>query len=387
MKYMTLIFKNLVRSKRRTFLTVLSIAVSLFIFSALVSLPTVANEILGNSASSTRIATHNKAGLAYAIPIAYKQRIVAIPHVEVVVPESWFGGVYHEVYDQFPNLAADPEDVDKMWPDWGISPEQFAQFKKIRTACLVGAGTMKRFHLQIGQQIQIKGTLYPFNVTLQIVGTIGGKAPPDFLLFRRDYLEEAAKAVKVGSVPGAAVVDNIWVKVDKPESVPQVIAAIDEGFANSSAETLSESEASFIGGFLEQYRTFFRMAELLGFIVVLTIGLVAANTAAMSIRERRGEIAVMRSMGFPARTILSLLLAESLLIGLIGGVIGCGSAYVVLKIFSVGNVGGPLGSIRMPPVILVETLIVAALIGLFSAMVPASSAARRNIVDALRTVA
>ena len=363
MKYLALIFKNLLRSKRRTFLTVLSIAVSLFIFSALVSIPTVANEILGNTASSTRVATHNKAGLAYSIPVAYKQRIIAVPHVEVVVPESWFGGVYHEVYDQFPNLAADPEDVDKMWTDWGISPEAFAQFKKIRTAALVGGDTMKRFHLRVGQQIQLKGTLYPFNVTLQIVGTIGGKAPPDFLLFRRDYLEEAAGR------PG--VVDNIWVRVDKPENVPQVIAAIDEGFANSSAETISESEAAFIGSFMEQYRTFFRMAELLGFIVVLTIGLVAANTAAMSIRERRGEIAVMRSIGFTSRTILSLLLAESLLIGLIGGIIGCGSAYLVLKAFSVGNMGGPLGAIRMPPVVLAETLVIAALIGLFSAMVPA----------------
>jgi putative ABC transport system permease protein len=387
MKYTALVLKNLVRSKRRTFLTVLSIAVSLFIFSALVSVPTVADQILGNTASSTRIAMHNKAGLAYSIPVAYKQRVVTLPHVEVVVPESWFGGVYHEVSDQFPNLAADPEDVDKMWPDWGISPEEFEQFKKIRTAALVGGSTMKRFHLKVGQQIQLKGTLYPFNMTLQIVGTIGGKAPPDFLLFRRDYLEEAAKAVKVGSVPPAEVVDNMWIKVDKPENVPQVIATIDEGFANSSAETLSESEAAFIGSFLDQYRTFFRMAELLGFIVVLTIGLVAANTAAMSIRERRGEIAVMRSMGFPSRTILSLLLAESLIIGLIGGVIGCGSAYVLLKVFSVGNAGGPLGTIRMPPSILVETLIVAALIGLLSAMVPASSAARRNIVDALRTVA
>src|SRR5271170_3284481 len=379
MKYMALVFKNLLRSKRRTFLTVLSIAVTLFIFSALVSIPTVANQILGNTASSTRVATHNKAGLAYSIPVAYKQRIATIPHVEAVVPESWFGGVYHEVYDQFPNLAADPENVDQMWPDWGISPQEFEQFKKIRTAAFVGADTMKKFHLQLGQQIQLRGTLYPFNVTLQIVGTIGGKAPPDFLLFRRDYLEEAAGR------PG--IVDNIWVRVDKPENVPQVIAAIDEGFSNSSAETISESEAAFIGGFMEQYRTFFRMAELLGFIVVLTIGLVAANTAAMSIRERRGEIAVMRSMGFPARTILSLLLAESLLIGLIGGIIGCGSAYVVLKVFSIGNVGGPLGSITMPPSILAETLVIAALIGLLSAMVPASSAARRNIVDALRTVA
>ena len=132
---------------------------------------------------------------------------------------------------------------------------------------------------------------------------------------------------------------------------------------------------------------FFRMAEILGFIVVLTIGLVAANTAAMSIRERRGEIAVMRSIGFPARTILSILLAESLLIGLAGGILGCVSAYIVLKGLSLGNVAGPFSTIRMPPAILAETLVVAALIGLISAIVPARSAARRNIVDALRTVA
>jgi putative ABC transport system permease protein len=379
MKYTALVFKNLVRSKRRTFLTVLSIAVSLFIFSALVSIPTVANQILGATASSTRIATHNKAGLAYNIPVSYKQRIATLPHVEAVIAESWFGGVYHEVYDQFPNLAIDPDQVEAMWPDWGISQESFDQWKKIRTACLVGTGTMKKFGLHVGQQIQLKGTLYPFNVTLTIVGTTGGKAPPDFLLFRRDYLEEASGR------PG--IVGNMWVKVDKPESVPQTIAAIDEGFANSSYETLSESEAAFFGSFMESYKTFFRMAELLGFIVVLTIGLVAANTAAMSIRERRSEIAVMRSMGFSSRTILSLLLSESLLIGLIGGVIGCGAAFIVLKVFSVGNVGGPLGTIRMPPIVLAETLVIAALIGVCSAIVPASSAARRNIVDALRTVA
>src|SRR5208282_4673921 len=279
----------------------------------------------------------------------------------------------------FPDLAVDFDKVGAMWPDWGISKQALGGWNKIRTACLVAPDTMKKFGLRVGQQIQLRGTLYPFNVQLTIVGTITGKAPPDYLIFRRDYLEEAAGR------PGN--VDNIWVKVDKPENVPQVIAAIDEGFANSSAETLSESEASFIGNFMDQYRTFFRMAELLGFIVVLMIGLVAANTAAMSIRERRGEIAVMRSIGFPARTILSLLLAESILIGLVGGILGCGSAYIVLRAFSIGGAAGPFNTIHMPPMILAETLVVAALIGLFSAIVPASSAARRNIVDALRTVA
>lgn len=379
MKYFALVFKNLLRSKRRTFLTVLSIAVSLFIFSALVSMPTVANQILSDTASSTRIATHNKAGLAYSIPVAYKQRMVVVPHVEAVAAQSWFGGILHDVNDQFPNFAIDHENVETVYTDWKIEPEAVAQFKKIRTACLVGSETMKRFNLHVGQQIVLKGGIYPFNVTLNIVGTLGGKAPPNFLIFRRDYLEEAAGR------PG--FVDVIWVKVDKAGNVPQVIAAIDEGFANSSAETVSESESAFIGGFLQMYRTFFRMAEILGFIVVLTIGLVAANTAAMSIRERRGEIAVMRSIGFRSRTILSLLLSESLLIGLIGGILGCGAAFFLLKIFSIGNVGGPLGTISMPPLVLAETLVMAALIGVFSALVPASSAARRNIVDALRTVA
>jgi len=379
LKYLTLVFKNLFRSKRRTFLTVLSIAVSLFIFSALVSIPTVADQILGNTASSTRIATHNKAGLAYSIPVAYKQRIATIPHVEVVVPESWFGGVYHEVYDQFPNLAADPEQVDQMWPDWGISQQSFEQFKKIRTAALVGADTMKKFNLQVGQQIQLRGTLYPFNVTLQIVGTISGKAPPDFLLFRRDYLEEAAGR------PG--IVDNIWVKVDKPENVPQVIAAIDEGFANSSAETLSESEAAFIGSFMDQYRTFFRMAEILGFIVVLTIGLVAANTAAMSIRERRGEIAVLRTVGFSNSQILASFLTEAFAIALAGGVAGTLAAALVMNFVrgAVPALGAAL-STGMPYPIMLGGVLIALCVGLLSALAPTMAALRTPVHQSLREV-
>jgi putative ABC transport system permease protein len=381
MKYTALVFKNLLRSKRRTLLTVFSIAVSLFIFSALVSMPTVANQLLADSASSVRIACHNKAGLAYGMPERYKLKIAATPHVVAVVPESWFGGLYHDVSDQFPNLAVDPDPVQAMWPDWGIPDDGFAQFKKIRTAALVAPGTMKRFHLHVGQQIMLRGTYYPFNVTLTIVGVMEGKkAPPNFLIFRRDYLEEAAGR------PG--FVDNFWVRVDSSQAVPQVMATLDEQFANSSAETQSESEAAFIGSFLDNYRNFFRVAELLGFIVVISIGLVAANTAAMSIRERRAEIAVMRSIGFGSRVILTVLLAESLIIGLAGGILGCGAAYVVLKVFSVGSPAlGPLGLIRMPPAVLTETMIVAVLIGLLSAYVPARNAARRNIVDALRMVA
>ncbi len=375
-----LVLKNLTRSKRRTILTIISIAVSLFIFSALVSLPTVANELLANSASSVRIAVHNKAGLTYALPESYKTRIAATPHVEAVMGESWFGGIYHEVSDSFPNLAVDPETAQALWTDWDISQQSFADFRKIRTAAMVGPETMKRFNLHVGQQIMLRGTIYPINVTLKIVGVTGGKAPPNILFFRRDYLEEA-----IGR-PG--FVSIYWVRADSTAAVPGLIANLDEQFANSTAETQSESEAAFMSNFMDAYRAFFTMAEVLGLIVVITIALVAANTAAMSIRERRAEIAVMRSMGFSSRLILSLLLAESLIIGLAGGVLGCGAAYVVLKVFSAGSpAAGPLSAIRMPPVVLGETLAVAVLIGLLSALVPARAAARQNIVDALRAVA
>jgi putative ABC transport system permease protein len=274
----------------------------------------------------------------------------------------------------------DAEQIELMWPDWGMSREGVEQFKELRTACLVGPATMKRFNWHVGQQIMLRGTIYSFNLALDIVGTLGGKAPPSFLLFRRDYLEEAAGR------PG--FVDNYWVRVDQSSSVPKVITALDMRFSNSSAETLSESEAAYIGGFIKNYRLFFQLAQVLGFIVVVTIGLVAANTAAMSIRERRGEIAVMRAMGFPSRAILSMVITESLAMAVLGGLLGCGAAYLTFKLFSIGtNSMGPLANIHVSPAIVCETLVLAALLGIVSSFVPAYATARRNIVDALRLVA
>jgi len=377
MKYATLVLKNLARSKRRTLLTIFSIAVSFFVFSALVSLPSVAKQLLADVASAKRIACHNKAGLVYFLPEAYRDKIAKTPHVIAVESESWFGGIYHEVADQFPNEAVDPADMVKMWPDRGISPEAFQQFTKIRTACIVGRGTMSRFHLHVGQRIMLRGVAYPFNLTFQIVGVFGGNTPPDVLTFRRDYLEGA-----LGQPPPIL---NYWVRVDDEKAAPQVIAALEDRFANSSAEVECESEKAYIAGFLQMYNAMFTMAEALGLTVVIAIGLVAANTAAMSIRERRPEIAIMRSMGFSGRLIMSILLAESLIIALAGGLIGCGTAFIVLKLFSVGKLVA-MEPLRMPPLILLESLIAAALIGLLSAYIPARSAVRRNVAEALRIV-
>jgi len=376
-KYALLVFKNLTRSKRRTILTILSIAVSLFIFAVLVSLPTFANQMLADTVSSVRILCRTKMGLGYPLPEAYKVKIATIPHVVAVAPVVIYGGIYHEASDQFPSVATEPDKIDVMWSDWGFSGVD--EFKKIKTACLVAEGTMRRFNLHVGQQIELRGTIYPFNVTLTIVGTIAKGPVPSFLIFRRDYFEEAA------GNPGIA--HEFWVRVDDSRVVPEVCAALDNQFANSSAETRSASEAVAVGSFLGRYRIFMKLAEFLGLVVVVAIGLVAANTAAMSIRERRSEIAVMRSIGFPSGVILSLLVGESLIIALSGGAIGCGVAFGLFKVFALNaDALGPFVSLHVPPFVLAETLGVAVLIGVFSAYVPARAAAKRSIVETLRLV-
>jgi len=376
-KYAFLIFKNLLRSKRRTILTIISIAVSLFIFALLVSLPTFVNQVLADTSSSVRISCHTKMGWDYPLPEAYRVKVAATPHVVAVATAVFFGGIYHEASDQFPSIATDPETFADVFSDWGLSGVD--QFKKIKTACLVAQGTMRRFNLHVGQQIQIRGTLFPVNLTLNIVGTVANAPSQDFLIFRSDYFEEA--------VGNPHIVDIFWVKVDDSRNLPQVAAALDRQFANSSSETRSESEAAFVGSLFARVGIFLKVAELIGLVVVVAIGLVAANTAAMSIRERRGEIAVMRSMGFPSRVIFLLLIAESLAMALIGGALGCSAAFGLLKVFSLNaDILGPIVMLRIPPVVLGEAMVVAMLIGLLSACIPAYSASRRNIVETLRMI-
>ena len=382
MKYLGLIFKNLLRNRRRTALTVFSIAVSMFIFSALASVPTAVDEVLSNVASSRRLVVHNRAGLAYGLPPAYLPKILTLPHVAAAVAQSWYGGIYHEATDQFPNWTLDTDGVEKVFSDWGVGDQNWRDFKLQRRACLVGPETMKRFHFQIGRQIMLRPSIpgYP-NVELQIVGILGRKAPPDILVFHRDYLQEALEATS-GRTP---FTDSMWVMPDSDAAASDVAKQIDEYFANSSSATQTETEKAFFSDFLSNYRLIFGMARWLGLIVVVTIGLVAANTASMSIRERRAEIALMRSLGFPASSILWMLVAESAAIAILGGIIGCSGALLLVNGARVGGLG-PLSTIRMPSVVLAEAMLIAVGIGLLSAWVPARSAARRNIVDTLRAI-
>jgi putative ABC transport system permease protein len=371
---------NLMRSPRRTILTILDVAVSVFVLSVLLSLPGIADRVLKDRASSLRVITHSKAGPLYVLPESYGSRIGSRPHVQALSAFTLFLGIYHLPTDQFPNAAVDHEQVETMWPDWGISSAEAKEFKRSRTACLVGPALMQRFHWHTGQQIMLRGTIYPVDLTFQIAGELGDKAPPPILLFRRDYLEEATGH--------RAQVNMYMVKVDESRAIPSVIDDIDRMFANSGADTRTETEFAFFSNVLGNFRALFAITKVIALIVALTITLVAANAAAMSIRERRSEIAIMRALGFRASTLLTSLLAEGAIVGLVGGIVGIGAAYAVLRWLSVGSAAlGPLGlALRVPPVVMFETLTIALVVGALSGLVPALTAVRRNIVEAIRNL-
>lgn len=386
-KYAGLILKGLTRNRRRTALTVMSIAVSFFLFSTLISLPSVAQRLMPTGGASVRVVCRNKAGFGHGLPEAYTSRIRALPHVDAVSAWNFFGSRYRRPGDTFPTIDLDVDDLETIWPEWGIAPDELAKFKRIRTACLIGPELIRRYGWRVGDQVSLLGLEEMIPVTLRIVGTLGPQAPPNYLIFHRDYLKEVYKHWPHRVKPEYDV-DFYWIKVDSPKSIPSVIAEVDNGFANSDYETVTESESGFITGLLSFLASLFLVAKLLGVVVLFTMTLVAANTAAMSARERRVEIAVLRAIGFGRGIVLGTILGESLILGVAGGAIGCISGYVALRALDVGAQILDLfgGSLRMPLGVIGESLAAAAVLGLLSGGIPALLAVRRNIVESLRFV-
>ena len=385
MTYHRLVARNLMRHPLRTVLTTLSIALSIFLVCAVLTLPSALDAIMSRAASNVRIAVHHKAGFTYWLPGAYMQKVRNLPGVVGVNEYSWFGGVYDEPKNMFPNFAVDPETVEQVWPDYHIAPDALARFKRIRNGALVGEDTMRKFGWRIGQNVTLKGTIFPVELSFEIVGTIGGMANPTMFWFNRKYLDEAME-----SRGGFNRVGMIWLRAASPEQVDGIIAQVDTLFRNSEAEVAAETEKAFIGSFMATFQGLLRVILLVGFLVVGAVVLIAANTSAMGIRERIPEIAILKSLGFRRGPILAALLAESSLQGLVGGLLGAGAAYAILEALRVaGKTGftgvlGPLGGFRMSPAVAVEGVVVALAVGVVAGLVPAWNGARTNVIEALR---
>jgi putative ABC transport system permease protein len=392
MTYPRLIVRNLFRHPLRSLFTTLSIALSIFLVCAVLSLPSALTAILDRATSNTRISVHHEAGLTYLLPASYVNKVRSVPGVVAVNHFTWFGGLYDEPKNMFPNFGIDPATVAEMWPDYHIDPAALRRFRAVRNAALVGEQTMRKFGWRIGQNVTLKGTAFPVNLTFEIVGQIpSGSGNPVVFWFHHKYLEEALQPRPGWPFSGFPFVGMVWVQADRPENVERIMRDIDALFHNSEAETAAETERSFFANFMSSFQGFIRVILGVGFLVVAAVVLIAANTSAMGVRERLPEIAMLKSLGFKRRPILAVLLCESMLQGVVGGVVGAGAAYFLFRaLAAAGKTGGlgpllgPLGSFYMSTETAVQGVAIALVVGAVSGIVPAWNGSRLNVTDALR---
>ncbi len=379
MKYLFLILANLKRKKVRTALTIGSFAVALFLFGLLVSVRSAFNQGV-EVAGADRLIVINKVSLIQPLPISYREGIRQIPGVKAVTFATWFGGIYQDEKNFFPQYVVEPENWRSMYPEYVIPDAAWDAFLKDRQACIAGEATAKRFGWKIGDRIPIKGTYLPGLWEFDLVGIYKGTRPDDdttqFWL-RRDYFEEKAAAYWKGLVGWYVV------KVANPDDAVKVVAAIDDRFANSPWETKTETEKAFAASFVKQIGNIEFLILTIGSVVFFTLLLVTGNTMAIAVRERTGELAVLKTVGFRDSLVLWIILGESLLIALIGGTLGIVAAKLVAPGLSSVLPGM---HVYLPAASLAAGLVLAFLIGALAGVLPAVSAMRLRVVDALRRV-
>ena len=379
MKYLPFIFRNLFRKKTRTILTIGSIAVALFLYGLLVTIETALNAGV-DVAGVDRLIVRNKISLIMPLPFSYQERLRQIDHVSEATFATWFGAIYQEPKNFFPQFAIDTDSYRRLYPEFQIPDDQWQAFLADREGAVVGRLTADRFEWEVGDRIPLQASIWggtwEFNIRAIYEGSRAGDDESLFW-FHWKYLEERRPWGK-GSVGWYTV------KVDDPEHSVAVSEAIDRSFANSPYETSTETEQAFAAGFAKQIGNIRMLIMSIGAVVLFTLLLVTGNTMAMAVRERVPELGVLKTLGFKDTTVLFLVLAESLLIAFVGGVLGVGLA----KLFTMGGdpTGGMLPVFYLSTAEMISGIAIALFVGLAAGSIPALTAMNLRIVDALRRV-
>jgi putative ABC transport system permease protein len=379
MKHARLVWKNLTRNKRRSILTVLSVGVALFLFAALQSVLT-ALDASTEVGSESRLITRNATGITFPLPEAYTQRLRAVDGVQSVSWANWFGGTYIDSRNYFAQFAVDMETFFPMYPEIEVDPAQLEAFKGEKSATIVGQGLMERFGWSLGQTLVLQGTIFPGDWEFVIRGVYDPDNPSfgdESMYFHYDYLYENSGEA---ATPGWFIVQP-----SDPSLATEVAQRIDDSFENSTAPTQTETEKAFQAGFVTMWGNVAFLVRAIGTAVFFAILLVAANTMMMSSRERISEVAVLKTLGYRDGLLSRLVVAESLAISVVGGIIGLAAAVVILSNNS--SLGSILPGYTVLPSTMLQGLAIAIVLGLISGLVPARRAARLSVVDALRRVA
>ena len=377
-KHLYLILKNLRRNRRRTVLTVLSTAISVFLIGALISVYAIffAREVSEDSA--LRLITRHRVSLTQALPFYYGSRIAETDGVQRICPMNWFGGTYIDQRPEhmFARFAVDQDVVFEIYPEFKAPPEQIEAFKRDRQGMAVGKSIADKIGLTIGQRITIQGDIYPFDPELTVRAIFEG--PDDQqAFFHFKYLEEA-----IGPERGSEV-GVFAIRLRSAADATPVAEAIDDMFRNSPEPTKTETEAAFQLSFVNQLGNIKLFLFSIASAIMFSMLMVSANTVAMSVRERTSEIGVLKTLGFQSSSVLGIVLGEALLISLVGGALGTLLTILVTNAMADVNVQFFTG-FRLPPWGVLACFATAILLSVGSSIIPATIAARTNIVDALR---
>lgn len=384
MKFLPLVLKNLLRKKTRSFLTIASILLPLFVICIMGTMLRTLDSDPTGGRGMFRLIVRHKVSITNWLPAAYFEKIRQIPGVIEVVKMQWFGGEYidHSPKNQFARFSCDPETLLKVFDEAKIVQGSAQDWINDRSGAMVGEVLMKKYGWRLGQKIPFKGDIYPIPLELTIRAVF--KAPDETgIYFDHRVIEEALPRVK-------GYVGWYWIKTDSPESAARVTRVIDEMFENSPYPTKTETEKEMQNEFISMLGNVKLLVTSIGTIIVLVILLIAANTMAMSARERVTEIAVFRTLGFPKPTILGLILGESVALSLFGGFLGVGLFVLFFPGFRQGLQNSPMGGfaagMKLFPEILLLAFGVTVFVGLVAGLVPAIRAAQRSIPDGLRQV-
>jgi len=379
MKYLPFIFRNLFRKKTRTILTIGSIAVALFLFGLLVTIETALNAGV-DVAGVDRLIVRNKISLIMPLPLSYQERLRQMDHVSEATFATWFGAIYQEPRNFFPQFAIDTQTYRSVFPEFEISDDEWQAFLADQEGAVVGRVTADRFGWEVGDRIPLQGTIWTgtweFNIRAIYDGSRAGDDESQFW-FHWKYLEERRPF-------GKGTVGWYTVKIDDPDHAVAVSSAVDERFANSAWETSTETEQAFAAGFAKQIGNIRMLILSIGAVVLFTLLLVTGNAMAMAVRERVPELGVLKTLGFADRTVLFLVLAESLVVALVGGTVGIGLA----KLFTLGGdpTGGMLSVFYLSTGDMILGIAIALFVGIAAGSIPALTAMNLRIVDALRRV-
>lgn len=382
MKFLHLIWSNLKRKKLRTLLTLFSVIIAFILFGFLSA---IKQALVGgvSLAGADRLVVRHKVSIIQLLPQSYEARMERIPGVANAIHFTWFGGIYQDPKNFFPQMPTKPEELREMYPEWIISDQAMEAWQKTRTGALVGRATADRFKWKVGDRIPIQSTIWAKEDQsrtweFDIVGIYEGKekgTDTTQLFFRHDYFEEARGFAK-GQVGWYVI------RVKDPSRAAEVAKLIDQEFENSAAETKAETEGAFVQAFAKQIGDIALLTAAILAAVFFTILLVAGNTMAQAVRERTGELGVLKALGFTNNQVMSLVLLESCLIALLGGIVGLGLAWAFI---SRGDpTGGMLPLFFFPVRDLLIGVAIAALLGLVTGISPAFQAMRLRVADALR---